>query len=155
MKVHLKQIPPDGLHIEGEESCPIPELKSEGISCAGPLRYNLNLGISPDALWANGRLSLPVELRCVSCLEKFVYTITVPDFALHTDIRGPETIDLTPFLREDILLSLPAYPHCDREGGRICRAAVPEPSASEKEQLAAQREHDWAELDKLKARLKH
>ena len=43
MKVHLKQIPPQGLHLEGEEDCPIRELELEGIRCAGPLRYDIDL----------------------------------------------------------------------------------------------------------------
>src|SRR2546423_9102190 len=42
--------------------------------------------------------------------------IKVPAFALHTELHGPENIDITPFLREDILLNLPPYPHCDRDG---------------------------------------
>ncbi len=71
MKVHLKQIPAQGLHLEGEEDCPIQELESEGIRCAGRLHYDLDLGVAGGALWANGSLSQPVELRCVSCLEKF------------------------------------------------------------------------------------
>ena len=33
MKVHLKQIPSQGLHLSGEEDCPIQELASEEI-CA-------------------------------------------------------------------------------------------------------------------------
>ncbi len=41
MKVHLKQIPAQGLHLEGEEDCPIHELESEGIRCAGPVRYDI------------------------------------------------------------------------------------------------------------------
>ena len=36
MKVHLKQIPSQGLHLSGEEDCPIQELASEEILCAGP-----------------------------------------------------------------------------------------------------------------------
>ena len=108
MKVHLKQIPAAGLHLEGEEECPISELNAEGIRCAGPLHYNIDIGISSGALWANGSLSQPVELRCVSCLEKFVHEIEVPAFAVHTDLRGPETVDLTSFIREDLLLNLPA-----------------------------------------------
>jgi len=80
MKVHLKQIPPQGLHLEGEEDCAIRELESEGIRCAGPLRYDIDLGVASGGLWANGSLSQPVELRCVSCLEKFTYEVRVPAF---------------------------------------------------------------------------
>jgi hypothetical protein len=96
MKVHLKQIPSQGLHLSGEEDCPIQELASEGIRCAGPLRYDIDVGVADGGLWANGSLSQSVELRCVSCLQKFVHEIRVPAFGVHTELRGPETVDLTP-----------------------------------------------------------
>jgi uncharacterized metal-binding protein YceD (DUF177 family) len=147
MKVHLRQIPDDGAHLEGEENCPLPELQKDEVRCIGPLRYNLNVGIAGDALWANGLLEQPVELRCVRCLEKFAHTITVPEFALHMDLPGRETVDLTPAIREDILLNLPAHPHCDRDGGRQC--AKPLAKATEEDE-EARREHDWEALDKLK-----
>src|SRR5438045_4056084 len=121
MKVHLKQIPAAGLHLEGEEEGPISEVDAEAIRSAGPLHYNIDIGVSSRALWANGSISQPVELRCVSCLEKFVHEIEVPAFAVHTELRGPETVDLTPFIREDLLLNLPAQPHCDRHGTEICK----------------------------------
>ena len=136
MKVHLKQIPPEGLHLEGEEDCLIPELETEGVRC---------VGVSDGSLWANGSLKQPVELTCVACLEKFVHHIKVPAFALHTELHGPETVDLSPFMREDILLNLPAHPRCDREGGRVCKAAAAAVAAAE-----TKRKSDWSALDKLK-----
>jgi hypothetical protein len=89
MKVHLKQIPSQGLHLSGEEDCPIQELASEEIRCAGPLHYDIDVGVADGGLWANGSLSQPVELRCVSCLQKFVHEIRVPAFAVHTELHGP------------------------------------------------------------------
>jgi uncharacterized metal-binding protein YceD (DUF177 family) len=145
MKVHLKQVPAEGLHLEGEEKCPIPEVEAEGIRCAGPLHYDINVGVSGGTLWANGSLSQPAELRCVSCLGKFVHEIHVPAFAVHTELHGPETVDLTPFLREDLLLNLPAHPHCDRDGGRVCKAEQIETAEQD-----ARRKSDWSALDKLK-----
>jgi uncharacterized metal-binding protein YceD (DUF177 family) len=150
VKIHLKQIPTDGLHLEGEEKCLLSELETDDLRCAGPLRYDLELGISEGALWANGSLSQPVELRCVSCLENFDYEIKVPAFALHTELHGPETVDLTPFMREDVLLNLPAHPHCDRDSNKVCKAAKPPPSRQEEHDREAKREHDWEALDKLK-----
>jgi uncharacterized metal-binding protein YceD (DUF177 family) len=149
MKIHLKQIPAEGLHLEGEEDCPIPELAAEGIRCVGPLRYDLDVGISAGALWANGTLKQPIEVSCVSCLERFVHEIKVPAFALHTELHGPETVDLTPFIREDILLNLPAYPHCDHEGGKVCKAPEEIKKADENAVLE-ERPPDWSALDKLK-----
>jgi DUF177 domain-containing protein len=155
VKVHLKQIPADGLHLEGEEECPISELETEGVHCTGPLQYNLDIGLSGDALWASGSLTQPVELTCVSCLEKFPYEIKAPAFAMHMELQGPETADLTPMIREDILLNLPAYPHCDREGGRICNSPTAK-ADKEAEAIVAERKRqaDWAALDKLKVEKK-
>ena len=152
MKVHLKQIPPEGLHLEGEEDCLISDLESEGVRCVGPMEYKIDIGMSDGALWANGMLKQPVELTCVGCLEKFVHDINVPAFALHTELHGPETVDLAPFLREDILLNLPAHPRCDAAGNGKCKGAVkPQDTSSEDpENRAAKRERDWGALDKLK-----
>src|SRR5437660_12511756 len=98
MKIHVKQIPAQGLHLEGEENCPITELEAENIRCAGPLEYKLDVGISSDALWASGALRQRVELECVSCLEKFVDLIGVPSLAVHRELNRPDTSDLTPLI---------------------------------------------------------
>ena len=145
MKIHLKQIPPQGLHLDGDGDCPLHDLEAEGIRCAGRLHYTIDLGVAGGALWARGSLSQPVELSCVSCLEKFVHEIQVPGFAVHTELQGPETVDLTPFMREDLLLNLPAHPRCDRDGNRICNAKQPETAEQD-----TKRKSDWSALDKLK-----
>ncbi len=145
MKVHLRQVSPEGLHLEGEEDCLISDLESDGVRCAGPLNYSIDVGVAEGALWANGFLKQPVELTCVGCLEKFVHEINVPAFAVHTELRGPETVDLSPFMREDILLNLPPHPRCDREGGRVCKATPAKVAPS-----ATKPKADWSALDKLK-----
>jgi len=145
MKIHLKQVPAHGLHLDGDEDCPIHDLEAEGVRCAGPLYYNIDVGIAGGALWARGSLSQPVELRCISCLENFVHDIQVPAFAVHTELHGPETVDLTPFIREDLLLNLPAHPRCDRDGNRVCKAKQPVTVEQDTRQQS-----DWSALDKLK-----
>jgi uncharacterized protein len=146
VKIHLKQIPPRGLHLDGDEDCPIHDLETEGIiRCAGPLHYDIDVGIAGGALWARGSLSQPVELSCVSCLEKFVHEIQVPEFAAHVELHGPETVNLTPLMREDLLLNLPAHPRCDRDGHRVCK--VKPPTCVEED---TKRKSDWSALDKLK-----
>jgi uncharacterized metal-binding protein YceD (DUF177 family) len=150
MKIHLRQIHPEGVHLEGEEDCTIPDLATEDVRCTGPLRYALDLGISEGALWAAGSLAQPVELRCVRCLEPFPFQIEAKAFSLHLDLTGPELIDLTPHLREDILLNLPPHPHCDREGGRVCPALTRLESDVRTPDSEGKRSPDWSALDKLK-----
>ena len=148
MKIHLRQIPAGGVHLEDEEDCPLSLLNSEEVRRVGPLRYVLDAGISEGALWVRGELTQPVQLHCVRCLEPFAFDIKVKDFAVHTELTGPEEIDLTPFMREDILLNLPAYPHCDREGNRVCPAPITHHREEAKEEK--ERPTDWSALDKLK-----
>jgi uncharacterized metal-binding protein YceD (DUF177 family) len=144
VKVHLKQIPPEGLHLEGEEECPISDVQAEDMRCVGPMSYNIDIGVAEGALWATGSLKQSVELRCVVCLEKFVHQIRVPAFAMRTELHGPETIDLTPFMREDLLLNLPPHPRCDRDGDIACKRAQPQTEPVETKQKS-----DWSALDKL------
>ena len=145
MKIHLKQVPAQGLHLDGDEDCPIHDLEAEEIRCASPLHYDIDVGVAGGALWARGSLSQPVELRCVSCLDNFEHDIQVPAFAVHTELRGPETVDLTPFIREDLLLNLPAHPRCDTDGNRVCKAKQLKTIEQDTKQKL-----DWSALDKLK-----
>src|SRR5437868_13816429 len=121
--MHLNQIPPGGLQLGCEEDCPLGDIATPEIRCVGPMRYSLDIGISDGALWANGMIAQTVELSCVACHEKFQHEIKVPAFALHTELHGPENLDITPFLREDIQSNLPPYPHSERDGARVSDAA--------------------------------
>ena len=150
MKIHLRQIPAQGLHLEGDEECPLSTLEPEELQSTGPLHYKVDAGISEGALWVTGSLVQPVKLRCVRCLESFPFEIEVKDFTVHTELSGPEEIDLSPFMREDVLLNLPPHPHCDREGGRICRAPVTH--RAEESEAGPKPPTDWSALDELKIR---
>lgn len=156
MKIHQRQIPPDGLHIEGEESADGLDLpKTDGLRALGPLRYSLDIGLNADGLWATGELALDVELTCVRCLEPFTYPLEITDVAVEMERPAAETIDLTPLLRDDILLALPAYPHCDWSGERVCPAQVQSaetavPLGESDGRGEAQPPSAWSTLDQLK-----
>ena len=144
MKVHQNQIPIEGLYLEGEEPSDILELTDPSVKPRGPIRWALDIGMSDGGLFATGKLALDLELECVACLRKFTYLLRVEDFATQIELKGPETVDLTDQLREDILLILPPYPHCDWNGQNVCKGATRESTESPGES------HTWDALDKLK-----
>lgn len=148
MKVHLSQIPPEGLHLEGVEPDDILGATGPGVRLAGPIRYAIDVGLSGSGLFATGCLEAPFELDCVTCLNPFSYTVRVPDFALHTELAGPEMVDLTPQVREDILLALPPHPHCDWGGRGRCPGVWGAQATAAG--TAAERPAPWAALDQLK-----
>lgn len=120
MKVHLNQIPPEGLRLEGDEDHDILELNDALITVLSPVHYALDIGLSEGGLFATGTLSVNLEMECVRCLGKFQRTFEYDRFAMQLELTGPEMIDLTPAMREDILLALPTHPHCDWDGETIC-----------------------------------
>jgi uncharacterized protein len=155
MKIYVRQIPADGLHLEGEETDDILQLNEpEHVRALGPLRYEFEVGLSEGGLWATGVLAMDVELQCVRCLEMFSYPVRIDDFAMQIELAGQETIDLTPLLREDILLALPAYPHCDWSGDKICTADVKAQENAGRLGQSQQSGHEpssaWQTLDQLK-----
>ncbi len=149
MKVHILQIPSEGLHLEGEEPSSVLELNDEIARPTGPIAYALDVGLSEGGLFATGSLSVPLDLVCVACLEHFPFTLEVPDFACQMELTGRETVDLTERVREDTLLALPPHPHCDWDGERECKAAFRKQTEIPEEPLSDTREV-WGALDQLK-----
>lgn len=158
MKIHLRQIPEDGLYLEGEEDRQVLDLQDDQqpVRQVSPLRYSLDVGKNSEGLWITGSVSLELELECVRCLEKFVYPMNVDDLAVQMELPATESVDLTPYLREDILLALPAYPRCDWSGERVCPgeesigAVQPEEDLGTGESSQPQPPSVWAGLDQFK-----
>lgn len=125
-------------------------LEEAGASTAGELQYHLEAGLSGGGLWVRGNLRLPVKLTCVNCLASFVWEVEIPDFAMQTQVEGSDTIDLTEWIREDILLALPPYPKCDSAGGRNCPAKFPPVEHAPGENSSGTASQVWSALDKIK-----
>ena len=152
MKVHLCQIPQGGTHhLEGEEDSSPLGLEEAGAEPTGPLEYSLDVGVSDGGLFATGSLAQGVRMTCVSCLEPFEREIIINPYATQIELEGSELVDLTPEVREDIHLLLPAHPRCDQGGEKNCPAHFPAgarttPLQAEK----AVRPAIWEALDQLK-----
>ncbi|MCB1065207.1 MAG: hypothetical protein KDN20_20110 [Verrucomicrobiae bacterium] len=116
--VNLSEMPEDGIQISGQTEQDIFELDpaDKEVSVAGPLEYDLHVSdVGGDLLLAQGQLVAPFTLRCVACLEDFPFTLYLEPYAADFDRPASGVLDLTERIREDILLELPGYPHCDRE----------------------------------------
>jgi len=147
--VHLQQIPAEGKRLEGEENPAFLDLAAIGAKAAGPVRYALDVGLSGGGVFATGRVSVPVKMTCVACLQPFVYEAVVEPFAAQVEIDGRELVDLTPAVREELLLALPNHPRCDLISGHSCPYQGPESSGGGTQASA---QSAWDQLDKLKTK---
>jgi uncharacterized protein len=145
--VHLRQIPPEGKHLEGSEDAKCLDLGEIGARPVGPVQYALEVGLSGGGVFATGRVTVPVEMTCVACLQPFVLDATVETFAAQVQIDGREMVDLTPSVREELLLALPNHPRCDLTSGHSCPYQRPDASGGGSQESS---ESAWDQLDKLK-----
>lgn len=152
MKVHLNQIPAGGtLHLEGEEDPASLVLEEAGAEPVGPLRYSIDAGVSGGGLFATGNIALRVRMTCVSCLEPFERELVSESFVTQIELGGSELVDLTPEVREDMHLLLPAHPRCDSGGEKPCPAHYPASARTSLLQLEKTvRPAIWKALDQLK-----
>jgi uncharacterized protein len=143
------------LHLEGElpsEELEL-ELHDEIIRPAGPLEYDLEAEKIDDGdALVQGELRLNFEYDCVRCLKKFTRELTLPDWTCHLPLKGDDAtpisndlVNLTPYIREDILLALPQHPLCEPECGGLKLPANVDPGEKSDKASSA-----WSELDKLK-----
>lgn len=112
-KLELDHLPEGGKRFEGELEAEIFQINEDGVSIMGPLKFDVNVQRFEGELFLQGKLSAPFSFQCVRCLDTFVKTIRIDDFAASMEINDQTVIDVTDLFREEIVLVFPAYPNCD------------------------------------------
>src|ERR1017187_25445 len=134
LKVNLRHLDEHQIHLQGE--LPVTELdlgvNDELVRAEKPLRYDLSVELLHAAVLATGSLVLPLDCECARCLKKFKTELKLTGWAAHLPLEGEDKVavendcvDLTPFVREDILLDFPQHPLCrseERRVGKECRS---------------------------------
>jgi uncharacterized protein len=154
LKFNLRHLEEHEIYLKGK--LPVAELdfgvQDELIHPQKPLEYDLQVERLHDNILVTGSLRLSLDCECVRCLKPFIQELVLPDWALHLPLEGEDAvsidndcIDLTPFVREDMLLEFPQHPLCKPE----CAGMNKKPrarKAGDEEKTPSR----WAELDKLK-----
>ncbi|MDB6110542.1 MAG: hypothetical protein JWR69_2292, partial [Pedosphaera sp.] len=131
--VNLHHLEKDPVRLQGQ--LPAGELDLEGVDelihPTQPLNYDIEVQKLDQGILAQGSLELTLDCECVRCLKPFQYRLELPDWACHLALEGEEAapvvndcVDLTPFVREDILLEFPRHPLCETECGGLPKKAA-------------------------------
>ncbi len=156
--VNLRHLEAHELELEGE--LPLEELDLEShdevVRAVSGIEYRLTVQKVEGGLLAQGTLGLTIECRCVRCLKPFTSRVKLDHWSEHLPLVGEDAVpvvndcvDLTPLLREDMLLEFPQHPLCSPEcaglpgmSGKLGKAAA---GGQSEEGSPA-----WNELNKLK-----
>ncbi|HUD47832.1 MAG TPA: YceD family protein [Candidatus Baltobacteraceae bacterium] len=155
VKVNIRHLEERDIRLKGQ--LPAAELElgdcDELVHASRPLHYDLTAQRTGSDIVAQGSLELTLDCECARCLKAFTYVVRLDPWTVHVPLEGPEKVaicddlaDLTPQIREDILLEFPQHPLC----GADC-AGLPNRS-KEKKKGAGQTDVSsaWSELNKLK-----
>ncbi|MGI9239384.1 MAG: YceD family protein [Verrucomicrobiales bacterium] len=159
----FQEIPAEGLALEGEITDDIFRLNpEERVTPAGPISYQARAYVIDGDLVVEGNFACEFELECARCLEKFLFPVKLVAHNLTENLENPTEADLTEALREDILLALPVYPHC--EEGKIPRQCPAKgkfdpsqqsPTETEAGESGEEAPNPWAALDDMDGLDKH
>ena len=158
LTINLRHLENKSLHLVGE--WPVAELnldiRDELVQINNPLNYDLSAERHGNNIFVNGRLELVLDCECIRCLKKFQHTVRIPKWTCNLPLEGEDQVtiendcvDLTPFVRDDILLAFPQHPLCDRK----CSGLHNTPLLGKNPCGVSETRMDssaWAELDKLK-----
>lgn len=120
MKIDLRNIPPEGLRIEADEPVRILDIKVPGIEFKEPVNVSILVNRTGNTLLANGEVKTNVSLACSRCLKKIKKLLENRSFSITRDVSGQTEVDLTPDIREEIVLSLPVKPLCKEDCKGLC-----------------------------------
>ncbi|MFM2296226.1 MAG: hypothetical protein RLZZ350_2639 [Verrucomicrobiota bacterium] len=157
--INLRQLERKELTLSGE--LPAAELDIEGVDelirVASPLEHELTAQKMDDGILVRGWWRVELECECGRCLKKFSQDIEFDDWATHLALEGDEPVtvtddcvDLTPYLREDILLELPQRPLCRPDCPGLPKTAAVIAQTNAQSGQADVKKDAWAELNKLK-----
>ena len=96
-----------------------------------PLKYEFEVEKLDQAVLVQGSLTLKLDCQCVRCLKPFTLPLVLEGWACHLPLEGEDavsvsndSVDLTPHIREDILLAFPQHPVCKPECGGLQGASA-------------------------------
>ncbi|MCX6864563.1 MAG: DUF177 domain-containing protein [Verrucomicrobia bacterium] len=154
--MNLRLLEKESIQLDGDilGSELAPDFHDELMRLSHPVEYELTVDRQSESLLVTGSLRTHVDCECSRCHKSFVLSLQVDEFSVLSPLEGEEALsvdgdfaDLTPAVREDILLSLPTNPLC----GPDCRGLKPKGQSREL-QVREQAEPNsaWSALDNLK-----
>lgn len=157
--VNLRHLEARNLELNGE--LPVEEMeldvRDELVRPGNTLGYDFAAQKLGHRLLLQGHLRLDLHCQCVRCLKPFDRVLELKDWTRLLALEGEECVrvvndcvDLTPYLREDILLEFPQHPLCEPECRGLPMADSGKAKTINRAGQSKEGSSAWSELDKLK-----
>ena len=120
--VDVARLDEEGESFLGETAAGLLELGADPVCTPeGGIVYEIHVERIGSELLARGRVAHRFQCKCSRCAELFALEVVEPAFFADFSLEeGTAYVDLTPDMREAIILSLPGYPVCREECKGLC-----------------------------------
>lgn len=121
-RLQIHEIPPEGLRLRGQtEAEDLDGLGGDDrIAVSGPVQYDLRVTFVSGGVLVRGELRTALDCACDRCLRVFPMSLAVEEACHLYESVAEGTLDLTPELREDILLAFPQRLLCQDDCRGLC-----------------------------------
>lgn len=157
LQINLRHL--DERELEPAGEIPAAELQLETldelIQARRPLIYDLVIQKTGPNMLARGLIEITLDCTCARCLKPFEHRVCLEDWTALLPLDGPEKapikddlVDLTPVIREDILLEFPQRPLCGTDCPGLANRRSPVDEGSDSHGATGS-SPAWSELNKL------
>ena len=156
--VNLRHLANHNVRLQGELPAGELDLEThdEMIRVSGPVAHDLEAQLLDDNLLVRGSLRVVLDCQCVRCLKPFAYDLNLAEWTCLLPLKGDECVpvssdrvDLTPHIREDILLAFPQHPVCDSKCRGLAKVEIGIKKMSGRDKTESG-SSAWSALNKLK-----
>jgi uncharacterized protein len=156
--VNLRHLANSNVLLQGELSVVELDLEThdEMVRVNGPVAHNLEAQLLDENVLVRGSLRVKLACQCVRCLKSFGCDLNLAEWTCLLPLKGADPVavmndcvDLTPLIREDILLAFPQHPVCESKCRGLAKAEIRKEKMSDRPRTESG-STAWSELDKLK-----
>ena len=150
MKIDPRQIPEGGLTLKG--SLPVADyaIPAENIIGWNTMDYSFQVVRTGAEITVTGTLEASFQIQCARCLDPIPWKLEINDFCQILSVPDDSVADLTPLIREDIILALPLAPRCELDSAGRCPRSGRVFAPGQDDFAEKRRATVWRDLDQLK-----
>jgi uncharacterized protein len=120
VKIIVNQVPAGGLYLEEEVNSGELDLETDLIKFRSPLKLSARINRITNALTVDLNIKAVLFADCSRCLVEFEWEFN-KDVQLHYPLESSTTfIDLTPDIREEVILDYPIKALCSLSCKGLC-----------------------------------
>ncbi|GEM_PF-464422 len=152
IKVSVNQVDQNGIRLYGHEKVSEMDFGEQDslIKMPETVYYDITATLVNGGIVVSGKLEMDLECTCGRCLRKYGHKIRCDEVCHFFETGSKSEIDLTPELREDILITFPQNFVCSSD----CKGLCPLCGANRNVKSCRcgtieSKSECWGELDKL------